>query len=469
MTKLIRMSADEIELALTVPCPKCGVWDGKKCKNTQTGERKRIPHEARLQLAQTPAKAKAKKASDEAKTRDEKLSPREKLTPEQKVVVSTVMEKIQALGKKVEFVGPVSVGPVISTYRFLPVGKTKVAQVEAMSKDFAVALGAEAILVKRMPGESAVGVFVPNKERRFVNFRDTIQNVVAYMGKKHDHQPLPLNFGEDQTGLPFVEDLTQLPHLLIAGSTGGGKSTLEHSIVASLTWVLPTSKLRLIISDTKGVEFKGFSDLPHLQFPIATSVYETMKYMQWCIEETESRLRRIAHQDVRNISEYNAKVDDAHKMPYVVFVIDELADIMGPGVDSGEAKVNSKKLATIVAKSRASGIHVIAATQRADVKAVAGSIKANFPARLTFRLPSATDSKTIITTKGAENLMSKGDMLYYSNLSPELKRLHAPFTSLSDVAAAVQYVIQRERMAEEQKAQVQSASSVSSDQKTTIQ
>lgn len=457
MTKRVSMSSKEITLAKTVPCPKCGVWEGKSCVNTQTGEKKHVPHELRLKLAQTPSKKNANEAAEKAKAAKAavKKSPKEKLTPEQLEVVNTVLDKVDALGRHAEFVGPVSVGPIISTYRFLPLRRTKVAHLEAMAKDFAVALGERAgeaqILVKRMPGESAVGVYVPNKERRYINFRDTIQNVVKFMQQKHESMPIPLNFGEDQIGTPFVENLINCPHLLIAGSTGGGKSTLEHSIIASLAWVMPSNRLKLILSDTKGVEFKHFADLPHLQFPVATTVYDTMKCMQWCLDETQNRLKKIGEADCRNITDFNWKMTDENaKMPYVVLVIDEIADLMGDAVESGEAKLNAKKLSAIVARSRASGIHVIAATQRSDVKVVAGRIKANFPSRLTFRLPSGTDSRTIINTKGAEYLMMKGDMLYYSPNTPDLKRLHAPLTSIADVAAAVQYVRHREEMVRQQ-------------------
>lgn len=465
MTKRIAMTSKEITLAKSVPCPKCGVWSGKSCKNTQTGEKKQVPHEKRLLLAQAGLPKVEVKVQEQPK----KKNPKEKLTPEQKHVVDVILDKIDALQKHAEFVGPVSVGPIISTYRFFPLRKTRVAHLEAMWKDFAVALGEDSVLVKRMPGESAVGVFVPNKVRKEINFRDTIQNVVAYEQKHKDRFTIPLNFGQDQIGEPFVEDLTQLPHLLIAGSTGGGKSTLLHGIVTSLAWVKPSSEVKFIISDTKGVEFKDFAPLPHLMFPIAKSVYETMQYLQWCIAETQKRLDIIGARGGRNIHDYNKMVDEKDRMPFVVVVIDEIADIMGPAVENSEAKLNSKKLSAIVARARATGIHVIAGTQRPDVKMVSGAIKANFPARLTFRLPSGIDSRTVITTKGAECLMSKGDMLYYSPLSPELKRLHAPFTSLADVNAAVQFVVGRERLAEQQKQQAQNPTSVYNEQKETVQ
>lgn len=469
MTKRIAMTKKEIAQALSVPCPRCGVWIGKRCKRTDTGEKKQVPHEDRLTLAQQPMRTVANPKQAKADAAKEK--PKQKLTEQQQEIVDTIMQKIAALDYHAQFVFPVSVGPRITIYRVQPLKNTRVSHLENMSKDFSVALGRE-VMAKRMPGESAVGITVPHREEdvKKINFRDTIQHVVEFMQEKRKQgiQAIPLNFGEDAMGKPFIEDLAPLPHLLVAGSTGGGKSTLMHGIVGSLAWVCSKEEVKLLISDTKGVEFREFHSLPHLQFPIAQSVYETMQQMQWCIEETQKRLTLIGAARVRNIQEYNSLVPKENRLPYIVFVIDELADIMGPGLDSGEAKLNSRKLSTIVARSRASGIHVIAGTQRPDVKIVSGAIKANFPARLTFRLPSQIDSRTVINTKGAEWLMSRGDMLYYSPLSSELRRLHAPYTSLQDVTAAVQFVIGREQMLEQQKHQAQNSSNVT-EQKETIQ
>lgn len=470
MTKRIAMTKKEIAQALSVPCPRCGVWVGKKCKRTDTGEKKEVPHENRLELARQPVRTVANPKQAKADAAKEK--PKQKLSEDQEKVIDIIMQKIAALDYHAQFVFPVSKGPRITIYRVQPLRNTRVSHLENMSKDFSVALGRE-VMAKRMPGESAVGITVPNEEKdvKKINFRDTIQHVVEFMKKKKQEgiQAIPLNFGEDAMGRPFVEDLAPLPHLLVAGSTGGGKSTLMHGIVAGLSWVCPSDEVKLLISDTKGVEFREFHSLPHLQFPIAQSVYETMQRMQWCIEETQKRLTLIGAARVRNIREYNNTAPKENRLPYIVLIIDELADIMGPALDSGEAKLNSRKLSTIVARSRAAGIHVIAGTQRPDVKIVSGAIKANFPARITFRLPSQIDSRTVINTKGAEWLMSRGDMLYYSPLSPELKRLHAPFTSLADVNAAVQFVIGRERMAEQQKQQAQNPIPVDNGPKETVQ
>lgn len=444
---------------------KCGAFRGDLCINTKTGDTRPEPHTDRVAMSAKPS---SKKLSDNPKAMvdvPKKKSPKEKLTEEQANVVETILEKVESLGRQVEFVGPVTVGPIISTYRFFPLKRCKVAHLEAMSKDFAVALGAESVLVKRMPGETAVGVFVPNRKRSVVNFRDTVRNVSSYMmdTPEDKHKQIPLNFGIDSNGEPAIADLSVLPHLLIAGTTGGGKSTLLHAIVLSMGWTMSPKELKLIISDTKGVEFKHFQNFPHLLKPygICNDVYSTMAALQWAIEEAQNRLDKFGKHPAgpRNINEYNQLVLEDQRLPYIVIIIDELADIMGTALDRGEAKLNAGKLAVVAGRARASGINVIASTQRPDVSQIKGAIKANFPARLTFRLPQAQDSKTILGTKGAESLMSRGDMLYMSSLSPELRRLHAPWTALEDVKSTVDYIVDREeqaRLEELQKAQAQS-------------
>jgi DNA segregation ATPase FtsK/SpoIIIE, S-DNA-T family len=443
---------------LTVICPRCGAFPGRSCKHTK-GDRKGVkcqPHEDRIRLSKVKPSEKTKsKIKDtqevnvfESKPKSKRAAAKDKLTPEQADVVERLTDKIVALGRHAAFVGPVSVGPIISTYRFFPEHRTKVAHLESMAKDFAVELGSESIVVKRMPGESAVGIFVPNKNRKMVMFRDTLSDVSSYMQETPNdkHLPIPLNFGIDSNGDSAVDDLTMQPHLLIAGTTGSGKSTVQHSIALGMAWTLDPRQLIMIISDTKGVEFKAFKDLPHLhpQFGVCKDQYETMQAMDWMVKETQKRLDRIGQMNVRNIHEYNLVAPD-HQMPYVVMIIDELNDIIGTSVEKDEAKINANKLGTIVARSRASGIHMIAATQRPDVRLIKGNIKANFPSRLCFRLPSHQDSRTILSTKGAENLMSRGDMFYQSSQHPELRRLHAPYTSLDDVKLVVSALITREQ------------------------
>ena len=373
------------------------------------------------------------------------------LTDEQKGVVLTVVKKLSELGHEAKFVPPVKVGPVVSAYRFLPIRKTRVSHLESLADDFAVALGVEDVLVKRMPGDAAVGVFVPNKVRKMVSFRETIGELYRQF-HNDEITGIPMNFGVDVLGKPFIEDLVSLPHLLIAGSTGSGKSTLLSSILTGIVYTLNSSGVKLVLSDTKGVEFGHFIGSPHLLFEPATSIYQTLEQMDWLISEMEDRLSSIGKYGCRNIHEYNTKLlktgdlkDLALVLPYIVLAIDELADLMmHKGDKRGESKIAQDKLSKIVQKSRAAGVYVIAATQRPSVNVVSGSIKANFPARLSFRLPSEHDSRTVLSTGGAEHLLSRGDMLYVSPNRPGLHRLHAPYASIEDIKAAVDMAIRKE-------------------------
>lgn len=465
--KSYKLDADQEASALKVVCPRCGAWVRKPCIHT-TGSKlgqSTSPHPDRIKLANinlSPDTKKKIKRIEEAEPEVEVKSHRtskDKLDPEQKQIVDTILDKIYALQKHAEFVGPVTKGPLISTYRFKPIHKTRVLHIEGMMKDFAVALGAESLVVKRMPGESAVGVFVPNKDRQLVSFPETLQHVIKYMQEpsKDGHKKIPLNFGITSQGDPFIDDLTTQPHVLIAGSTDSGKSTLMNCFLNSMVWAMKPSELRVLMSDTKKVEFKPYyKDLPHLQGPIAGDQYETMQLFQYLKNETQRRLDEYGRGTTpcRNIHEWN-KIHPEHKMPYMVLFIDELADIMGDQIDKTEAKSNASKLGAIVGRSRAAGIYVIAGTQRPSVNVIKGSIKANFPSRVAFRLPSSIDSKTIITTKGAENLMSRGDMFYMSSTRSELMRLHAPLTELSDVQTLVKSILQKAEL--EKKAALQKA------------
>jgi DNA segregation ATPase FtsK/SpoIIIE, S-DNA-T family len=224
------------------------------------------------------------------------------ISPEQSSIIANIAGKIVTLGHDAKFVFPISEGPIITCYRFLPQGKTKVSHLESLAQDFAVSLGVEDVLVKRMPGESAVGVFVPNKIRKPVHLQQTL---VGPAFGPTSPVTVPLNFGVDHVGNPFVEDLVQLPHLLIAGSTGSGKSTLLHSIITSIIYSRSPDDIQMILCDTKQVEFGHFIGAPHLMFDPLKTVYEVLEKMDWLIEMTEARLKILSEQGVRNIKEYN--------------------------------------------------------------------------------------------------------------------------------------------------------------------
>jgi S-DNA-T family DNA segregation ATPase FtsK/SpoIIIE len=359
------------------------------------------------------------------------------MTEEQAVVV-VLQHKMTTLGLCAKHVESVA-GPIVSVHKFLPLGATRVSQIEGLAQDFAVALSVEDVFVKRMPGEAAVGIFVPNRERKSVLWRD--------MCSTTNDTPVPLVLGIDVNGRRIVEDLTTLPHLLIAGSTGSGKSTLLGSLIASI--LVNRKDVYFVLSDTKGVEFNHFSSAKQLYCPISTTVEGTVLRFDMLVEEMERRLRLYANNGHRNILEHNQAYEGtARRLPYIVVVIDELYDLLTDGRKVQEndeersttlGKDASGKLAKLAQKARATGIHIIASTQRPSVKLLEGDIKANFPARITFRLPSEADSRTVLGTGGAEHLLSRGDMLFVNPNRPGLQRIHAPLASIVDIEAAVKY------------------------------
>lgn len=364
-------------------------------------------------------------------------------TDDQKLAITTIVVKLAQLGIDVQWSEPITEGPLVTTFRFVPRSTTKVREITTLSQDLALALKVEDVDVRRLPGEGAIGVTVPNRTRSIVQWRDTLRDPPDCV--------LPINFGVDQHGRLFRDDLTKMPHLLIAGSTDSGKSTLLNSIIASLLYWRTPDQVQFILSDTKLVEFGHFVGVPHLMFDPTTTKYQTWERMDWLIDETDRRLQVMATMKVKNILEYNCdrKLLQCSTMPYIVLVIDELYDILG-GDARGEKKIATTKLQTIVGRSRASGIHVIAATQRSSVDVVTGTIKANFPARCSFRLPSETDSRTILGHGGAEHLLSRGDMWYLSPSRPAMLRLHSAYASLDDIKqlaslTAMQHQMQQQR------------------------
>lgn len=359
-------------------------------------------------------------------------------TAEHTKTIAAIILKLAQLGHEVSFTQPITTGPLITTFRFIPKAATKVAQICSCADDLALALGAEDVLVRRLPGEGVIGVSVPNASRTMVLWRDNMQPADA-------SYTIPLNLGVDSQGRPYRDDLAKLPHLLIAGTTGAGKSTEVNAILASLIYWRTPDQIEFYLSDTKQVEFGLYAGAPHVK-AIAQSMYTTWEMMDELTNDMETRLQTIGKAGCRNIAEYNGtrtkSVDGCHvhdpnqAMPYKILVIDELADVLG-GDKRGEAKIAQQKLGRIVQKSRAAGVHVIAATQRPSVNIVAGSLKANFPARLTFRLPSDTDSRTVIGESGAEHLLQRGDMLYISGNTPGVKRLHAAYADIADIKQIV--------------------------------
>jgi S-DNA-T family DNA segregation ATPase FtsK/SpoIIIE len=375
------------------------------------------------------------------------------LTPEQLDIVSKLVSKFIELGVDVEFTPPVMVGPVISLYKFRPSGRTRVSHIENLAADFAVLLGHERILIQRRTGDTAVSVSVPNAERSVVDFKASmgvVTKVLAASAAASKPIRLPLNLGVDEQGVPVIEDLPNMPHLLIAGHTDSGKSTLLHSILGTIVYTMNSRDVQLVLSDMKaGIEFNIYEGAPHLAFPVSKTPFQTLERMQWIIDIMEDRLRIIAHASKRDIFGYNevAKHIGGNHLPYIILVIDEAASLFGKGGKGngkGSSKIADEMLGTICAKARAAGVYIIVATQRPSVDVIGGSIKVNIPARLSFRLPTGVDSRTVLGTEGAENLLSRGDCLFVSPMRPAPIRLHSPYASIEDVRAAVEYAKARE-------------------------
>lgn len=360
--------------------------------------------------------------------------PKLDMTPEQVTNLQKLTMKLAELDIDVRFVPPIVTGPVISLYRFLPQGKTKVSHMEAVSEDISVVLGTE-VVIRRRTGDSAVSISVPNRERKFVDFRDYVGTVARYLSQTP--MAVPFAIGIDEFGAPLVEDLTQLPHVLIGGATNAGKSVLLKAIMGTIVYNMNSRAVRFYISDMKGLDYNFLEGVPHMPFKPAKNAFDSLELMQYLVDDSKKRLEILANADKDNIQQYNEGREV--KMPYKVLVIDELADLMRQG-----GKQAASLLAQLVERSRAVGTHVVAATQRPSVDVLKGVIKANFPTRLSLRTASNVDSRVILDEPGAERLIMPGDMFYKSSLRQGMIRAHSPWAKKEDVKAAMDYAKSRE-------------------------
>lgn len=333
----------------------------------------------------------------------------------------------------------VTPGPVVTMYEVLPAKGIRVNRIVNLDNDLARALKAVAIRIQApIPGSDTVGIEIPNIRREMVNFRELA--ATESFGKSRD--PLPMILGKTITGKPFMADLTTMPHMLVAGATGAGKSVCLNGILISLLYRVQPDNLRLLLIDPKRIELAVYADVPHLVHPVVTEMSEAKNALDWAVHEMDRRYDAMARLGVRDVSSYNKKLAafkkelppdfaDLEHMPYLVIVIDELADLMMTAAREVETYI--VRLAQL---ARAAGIHMILATQRPSVDVVTGLIKANFPCRISFQVSSAYDSKTILDQKGAEQLLGRGDMLF-KDRSGRLQRLHGPFLSDDEVQAVV--------------------------------
>ena len=335
-------------------------------------------------------------------------------------------------------------GPVVTTFEFKPEAGIKYSRITGLGDDLCLALRAESILIERIPGKSTVGIEVPNPRRETIALRDVIESPEF----SHSSSKLTLPLGKDLIGRIRTTDLTQMPHLLIAGSTGTGKSVFINSLLMGMLYKATPEEMKLVLVDPKRLELGLYADIPHLFTPVVTDPKVAANVLRNATREMERRLKMLAQRGVRNIDQYNrtfeksqslslfenAEEEGHRPLPYLVIVIDELADLMM--VDTSGVEESITRLAQM---ARAVGIHLILATQRPSVDIITGLIKANFPARISFRVASKVDSRTILDSNGSESLLGKGDMLFLPAGSSRLHRIHGPYVHENEVLAVCDF------------------------------
>ena len=352
-------------------------------------------------------------------------------------------------------------GPVVTVYEFQPDPGVPVAKVLSMEEDLALGLRAEKVRIDRIPGKNLVGIEVPNQHREVISFREVVDSpAFRDPSQKDARSMLTLALGKDMAGAPIVADLAKMPHLLIGGSTGSGKSVGVNAMICSLLLRALPNEVKLILVDPKMVELGIYEEIPHLWAPVVTDMKEAGRVLKWVVAQMEDRYKRLAMLSVRNLEGFNAKVIEAggcidlsdrtpnprwperpatlEHLPYVVVVIDELADLMM--VCRAEVE---ESIARIAQKARAVGIHLILATQRPSVDIVTGVIKANLPCRLSYRVNTKIDSRTILDSGGGEQLLGKGDALFLAPGSARPRRIHAPLLTEEETLRLVNWLKER--------------------------
>jgi len=361
-------------------------------------------------------------------------------TDELKITAQVLQEKYGEFDVRGQ-VTQINPGPVVTTFEFKPEAGIKYSRITGLSDDLCLALRAESILIERMVGKSTVGIQVPNHERETIWLREVMESQ-EFLGSK---SKLTLAMGKDINGRIVTADLNTMPHLLIAGSTGSGKSVAINAFIMSVLYKATPDEVRLILVDPKRLELGNYEGVPHLHTPIITEPKLASNALRNAVREMERRLKVLAEKGVRNIDQYNRMFDkstpslfedgsDTKPLPYIVIIIDELADLMM--LDGQNVEASITRLAQM---ARAVGIHLVLATQRPSVDVITGLIKANFPARMSFRVATKIDSRTILDANGAEALLGRGDMLYLPNGSARVHRLHAPFVTEKEIAAVVEF------------------------------
>ena len=366
----------------------------------------------------------------------------------------TIEEKLGEYRVKVKVLDAYA-GPVITRYEIEPDVGVRGSSVTNLEKDLARSLGVTAIrVVETIPGKTCMGLELPNPKRQTIRLREVFDSPAF----ASSHSKLTLALGEDITGEPVVTDLAKAPHLLVAGTTGSGKSVGVNSMILSMLYKATPEDVRLIMIDPKMLELSVYQDIPHLLAPVVTDMKHAANALNWCVNEMEKRYRLMSHVGVRNLAGYNEKIaeaaaqgekianpfsftpDDAEpleKLPFIVVVVDEFADLMMVA-----GKQIEQLIARLAQKARAAGIHLILATQRPSVDVITGLIKANIPTRIAFQVSSKIDSRTVLDQMGAENLLGQGDMLFLPPGTGYPQRVHGAFVADEEVHCVVDYLKQ---------------------------
>jgi DNA segregation ATPase FtsK/SpoIIIE, S-DNA-T family len=438
-----------ISLFLIVQAPLLTILEERLRRRKSVERRKEIRVTTAEKKPEPPPKEEKKAVQESFEFFKEigpyKLPPTSLLDVGEKKEVKVDRESIQAnasiLEKKLKDYGiegkvtEVRPGPVITMYEFEPAPGIKVSRISNLSDDLAMALSAVSIrIIAPIPGKAVVGIEVPNKNRQTVYLREIIESDAF----KSIPSYLALAVGTSIAGDPFVADLARMPHLLVAGSTGSGKSVSLNSMICSILFKATPSNVRFLMIDMKMLELSFYEGIPHLLLPVVTNAKNAKTSLRWMTEEMERRYTMMAEKGVRSIDKYNQKMskqEGGETLPYIVVVIDELADLM-----MTSPKEVEEYIARLAQMARASGIHLILATQRPSVDVLTGIIKANFPARVSCKVFSKVDSRTILDTNGAESLLGAGDMLFLSPGIARLQRLHGPYVSEGEIKGVVEFL-----------------------------
>ncbi|MFC2166302.1 DNA translocase FtsK, partial [Acidobacteriota bacterium] len=338
-------------------------------------------------------------------------------------------------------------GPIVTTYEYFPNAGIKVSQVANLSEELALALKAESIRIQRIPGKSSLGIEAPNNKREIIKIRDIIQSETF----RNSPSKLTIALGKTIHGEDYITDLAVMPHLLIGGATGTGKSVALNTIIASLMYKASPEEVKIILVDPKRLEFSQYDGMPHLMCPVVKDPRKAGSILIDAINKMDERYHILGGQKVRNIQQYNQKMkkmlkeregtltpeekDEFKPLPYIVIIIDELAELMMVGAEEVE-----KCIARLAQLARAVGIHLVMATQRPSIDVITGTIKNNFSSRIAFRVPTKIDSRIIIDSPGAEKLLGQGDMLFMPPNYPRILRLHCSFISLPEVTRLTKFV-----------------------------